>query len=153
MGQTPIDVICQRKGDQKLTNDIKKLFEDQLYIPLIRDDFSAQIGKPFKGLIETSDLNGEVAAVAGPMSPKQAEQLYKTLKSPHKCTPSDRRIRLTDSRKGLERIARNLCKDMDIHWIEFWPFLNIKIDLTSDEGLIHLEKHLRNIYFVSLSTN
>jgi hypothetical protein len=150
LGVKPSDVICERKGDKSLKLEIIKSFESQIYIPLIRDNFSAQIGKPFKGNIETNQLNGEVSAVAGPMSPKQAEQLYKTLKSPHKCTPKDRSIRLTDSRKGLERIARNLCAELDINWKEFWPFLDRNLNLSSDEGLDLLERHLRNIYYVCI---
>ncbi|CAG2108017.1 unnamed protein product [Medioppia subpectinata] len=104
----------------------------------------AQVGEPVKGMV--GDRN--VSALAGPMSPKQADQLFQSLKSPRRCTPIERRIRLTDSRKGLERVARNLCKDMNIIWAEFWPFLNTRIDLTSDEGLNLLEKHLCHIYYV-----
>ncbi|XP_054159624.1 ankyrin repeat and LEM domain-containing protein 2-like [Oppia nitens] len=139
----PYEVICERKGDEITKRKIQKLFKSQIYLPLFRDDFSAQIGKPVKGVVHDST----VSALAGPMSADEANHLFETLKSPRKSTPQQRKIRLTDSRKGLERIARNICKEMNINWIEFWPFLNCSIDLTADEGLNRLEKHLRTVYY------
>lgn len=143
LGFKASEIVCERNGDKTVKSEILKLFEAQLYIPLIREDFSAQVGEPFKGKIEDERVSG----LAGPMSPKQADLLFNTLRSPRKCTPREKRIRLTDPQKGLERIARNFCHDMKVNWIEFWPFLNVSIDLSSYEGLNQLEQHLRNVYF------
>jgi hypothetical protein len=143
-GFKPSEIVCERKGDKSVKSEILKLFEARVYIPLLRDDFSAQIGEPFEGRIEDKRVSG----LAGPMSPQQADALYNTLKSPRRCTLREKRIRLTDPQKGLERIARTFCKEMNVNWIEFWPFLNTCINLSSDEGLNRLEHHLRDVYFV-----
>ena len=152
-GQKASQIICERKGDARIKEEIRKRFESRHYVPLIRDDFKAQIGKPYKISTAEPEISGEVAALAGPMSPEQAQKLYDKLKSPLKCTPSQRKIRLTDSRKGLERIARNLCKEMDINFVEYWNFLNTSVDLRSEQGLQLLESHLRNVYYVRLYPN
>lgn len=88
-----------------------------------------------------------VRACAGPMSRSEAVKLHKKwMMSPGGLKPKDftryTHIRRSDTNKGLERIGRDLAKEMNVSWLEYWDFLNTSIDLTTDEGLQKLENHL-----------
>lgn len=53
----------------------------------------------------------------------------------------ERHLKLVDVEKGLEMIGRELAKEKNIKWREFWSFLNEFIDLRSPEGLTKLEQY------------
>jgi hypothetical protein len=86
----------------------------------------------------------DVQAVAGPLSPPQARDLYSYLRSPHRQKNQSAEIRLSDQSKGVERIARIKCREMGVEWIEWWPFLRASVDLSTRQGLDLLEQHFKN---------
>lgn len=55
----------------------------------------------------------------------------------------ERKLRLTDTEKGLEIIGRNLALDHHVGWKEYWNFLGTFADLRSDDGLQQLDDYLR----------
>ena len=90
----------------------------------------------------TSSLS--VRGVLGPMSPLEAEKIKAEWKRP-KCV-EDQAIRLSDTRKGLERQGRELAKKIaSARMIEYWDFLDAYCDLSSDQGLELLDHHLREM--------
>ena len=94
-------------------------------------------------------------ALAGPMSPKEAEIFYQKIKTPpvsnRRQQVGDKQLtpkklydsRLLDIEKGLERIGRNLAKDLRIPWCEYWSFLGDFCDLSTVEGLQKLETYFQ----------
>lgn len=138
-GMKADQVICERKHqtNKELKDKIKLLFESRLFIPVIRTDDSVTVGRP------TDSCEGDdIEALAGPMSPPQAQEMFKLLKSPDRRNPQVE-ARLSDSKKGIERMARLTCRDMGVDWKEWWPFLQTKVDLSSIKGLKLLEQHLK----------
>lgn len=144
--EAPIDVICTRRFDEDAKNRINAAFETVLYISVERDaDYFPKVRRPSYQPFVANEVHG----LAGPMSPEQAQELYKSLKSPTKAKYDDNTaIRLSDPQKGIERVARKKCREMGIKWVEYWPFLNSKIDLASIEGLSRLETHFKKVYEV-----
>lgn len=140
-------IICERcpAVSPEIKRKIEEAFHGCFYVPVFRPEcMQASIGKPLSpsGLISSQ----EVAAIAGPMSPRQAALFYKHWRTP----PTDRaksRIRLGDTDKGLERIGRELARDMQMAWKEYWPVLDAWCDISSPTGLQLLENHLRQQYF------
>lgn len=63
------------------------------------------------------------------------------------CSPlrMDMAARVRDVEKGLERIAFEYAHEMKIPWTEYWKFLGTYCDITTDEGLNLLEKHLLGV--------
>lgn len=98
-------------------------------------------------------------ALAGPMSPQEADIFYQKMKTPpvrqhqsnrlsdKKMTPIKLALesRLTDVDKGLERVGRNLARDLKVPWCEYWSFLDEFCDIASPEGLEKLEKFFRRL--------
>ncbi|XP_037937378.1 uncharacterized protein LOC119670977 isoform X2 [Teleopsis dalmanni] len=55
---------------------------------------------------------------------------------------TERHIKLTDTEKGLEMLGRELAKENNVDWREYWDFLDSFINITSDEGLQRFENYL-----------
>lgn len=96
-------------------------------------------------------------ALAGPMSPKEAETFYQKMKTPpvpklYQNRASDKKMtpkkmiesRLSDIDKGLERVGRTVACDLKVPWSEYWMFLDEFCDLRSKEGLHKLEQYFRD---------
>ncbi|XP_015791049.1 ankyrin repeat and LEM domain-containing protein 2 [Tetranychus urticae] len=142
-GETPYDVICSRKRDSQAYEKIKEYFEARFYISIMRKYDRVTVCTPS----ETPPKDDSISGIAGPMSPKLAEEIYSKLKSPAKSTsPRKFNIRLTDGSRGVERVARMECRYHNLDWVEYWPFLNCYVDLASPEGLEMLEKHLAKMH-------
>ncbi|XP_039313215.1 ankyrin repeat and LEM domain-containing protein 2 homolog isoform X2 [Solenopsis invicta] len=162
--QLPKDIICARRCQENkaLKREILMLLEDQFYVPVLRTEGNACppiIGEPFS---PTSPLNlnndpisprVEVRAFAGPMSKTQAVEFRKKWKTPPRVTPKKGQgdshginspnvaLRLQDTEKGLERVGRDLAKECEVPWKEYWPFLKDFVDFRNDDGLTKLEKY------------
>lgn len=147
--KTAFEVICDRNGTNEIKEKISNLFYSNYYVPIIREDETVTIGEPQK--LMTSKIEC-LSAMAGPMPKNLAVDLYERLKSPRSRSKEEIAIRLSDDSKGIERIARIQCKLNSINWKEYWPFLDEYVDLTSDEGLKKLEKHLAKMHLVSFRT-
>ncbi|XP_039313220.1 ankyrin repeat and LEM domain-containing protein 2 isoform X4 [Solenopsis invicta] len=165
-GDTPaiLQIICARRCQENkaLKREILMLLEDQFYVPVLRTEGNACppiIGEPFS---PTSPLNlnndpisprVEVRAFAGPMSKTQAVEFRKKWKTPPRVTPKKGQgdshginspnvaLRLQDTEKGLERVGRDLAKECEVPWKEYWPFLKDFVDFRNDDGLTKLEKY------------
>ena len=59
---------------------------------------------------------------------------------------SHRQIAQPDYQKGLEVIGRQLAKECNTNWTEFWDFFGDFVDLKSKEGRVRLEKYLKDQY-------
>lgn len=102
-------------------------------------------GSPLSPVTPTLKVRG----YAGPMSPSQAESFYRRWREAGVLSPSrsakarTASLRLTDREKGLERIGRDLAQTSGYNWSEYWDFLGGFTNLTSEDGLAKLERHLR----------
>ncbi|XP_059222566.1 ankyrin repeat and LEM domain-containing protein 2 homolog [Stomoxys calcitrans] len=54
----------------------------------------------------------------------------------------ERHVKNTDAEKGIECIGRNLAKEQNVEWQEYWDFLEKFIDIASEKGIAILEKYL-----------
>ncbi|XP_075154892.1 ankyrin repeat and LEM domain-containing protein 2 [Haematobia irritans] len=54
----------------------------------------------------------------------------------------ERHVKNTDAEKGIECIGRNLAKEQNVEWREYWDFLEEFIDIASEKGIAILEKYL-----------
>lgn len=144
--KTAFEVVCDRSGNSELKERITNLFYSNYYVSIIREDETVTVSEPQNLRPPRSP---SISALAGPMPKNLAVDLYERLKSPRSRSKEEVAIRLSDDSKGIERIARIQCKQNLISWKEYWPFLDEYVDLTSDEGLKQLEKHLEKVYSVS----
>ncbi|EFN79674.1 ankyrin repeat and LEM domain-containing protein 2 [Harpegnathos saltator] len=161
---------CQE--DENLKREIRLLLEDQFYVPVLRaEDNTCQptIGEPFSPssntFVHSSDKDLisprlEVRAFAGPMTKSQALDFRRKWKTPPRTISMSMKkeqgdasnimnspvaniaLRLQDTEKGLERVGRDLAKEYQVPWKEYWPFLKDFVDFQNDEGLTKLEKYL-----------
>ncbi|XP_030749829.1 ankyrin repeat and LEM domain-containing protein 2 isoform X2 [Sitophilus oryzae] len=161
------EVACERtcRVPYGVKERIQKLLCDNYYVPVLRTEDNSMpplVGEPFSPssppTLNKDPLSPrlEIHAYAGPMERKEAESFRKVWKTPPrslnlnsplgKKTLSDNlsSIRLKDPEKGLERIGNQLANNYNVSWKEYWEFLDCFIDISSDEGLNILEKHLQN---------
>jgi len=60
-------------------------------------------------------------------------------------SPTSRKLRMSDPKKGLERAGRLLAREKGARMIEYWPFLDAYLDLANEDGLRALEDHLEDL--------
>ncbi|KAG1712234.1 Ankyrin repeat and LEM domain-containing protein 2 [Nymphon striatum] len=146
--------------------DVRKHFIfkqfSQYYVSLLRpedDTVPAMVGKPWSPDVQQEpifeaktkmsspcDPNMSITAFIGPMSPNQfmsPRNLNDSVVSPLM------KLRFSDFGKGYERFGRNIAKEEDVPWTEYWSFLSCYCDLASNEGLAKLEAHLKHNFEVS----
>ncbi|XP_055913620.1 ankyrin repeat and LEM domain-containing protein 2 homolog [Eupeodes corollae] len=54
----------------------------------------------------------------------------------------ERHLKLMDAEKGFEIIGRELAKEQNVEWKEYWDFLGMFIDIASEKGLKKFENFL-----------
>ncbi|XP_059264109.1 ankyrin repeat and LEM domain-containing protein 2 isoform X1 [Mustela nigripes] len=159
--KTPEDVICERSRNKsvELKERIREYLQGHYYVPLLRaeDTSSPVIGELWSSdqTTETSHIGHgggsprdpvlTLRAFAGPLSPSKAEDFRKLWKTP----PREKagffhNVRKTDPERGMERVGRELARELGYPWVEYWDFLGCFVDLSSQEGLQKLEEYLRH---------
>ncbi|XP_046920609.2 LOW QUALITY PROTEIN: ankyrin repeat and LEM domain-containing protein 2 [Dermatophagoides farinae] len=109
---------------------------------------ACQVGKKMleSTLKNTPEKNVQISAFVGPMTPERSRKIYEIFKSPKRCTPEQRRIRLQDQERGLERVFCELSKELDLQYCEYWPFLGSFVDFFNEKDLKKLNDHLRSVH-------
>lgn len=156
--QTAMEIICERDKlkDTNKRSQIRALFEEQFYIPLIRshdDSKPPSIGQPWvPNSPNTKPLTPDVrspldpvsvvSAVAGPMTSDEARMLCKKWRTPEKGKFLSN-LQKSDLDRGNERVGRELAKSANVPWLEYWEFLGTYTDFSTTKGLQRLEKYLQ----------
>ncbi|XP_037051918.1 ankyrin repeat and LEM domain-containing protein 2 isoform X3 [Bradysia coprophila] len=161
-GKYPKDIICfrcQETTSKEVINQIAELLEERFYVPVIRsvdNSIPPIIGEPFSPtnppsfVLDPLSPEMQIQACAGPMSKEKAEVIayslsklsikFRAFDSP---MYAERHVKLSDTEKGLEMIGREIARDQNIKWQEYWSFLGDFVDIGSSDGLNKLENHLR----------
>lgn len=156
--KTPENVICERSKNKsvELKERIKEYLMGHYYVPLLRAEDSSS---PVIGELWTADQAAErspsrysfygprhpiltLRAFVGPLSPSKAEDFRRLWKTP----PREKagffnNVRKSDPERGIERVGRELARELRYPWAEYWEFLDCFIDLSSAEGLQKLEEY------------
>ncbi|CAF1149643.1 unnamed protein product [Didymodactylos carnosus] len=171
-GQTPDKIVCSRCKDPSKAKKIIELFQTMFYVPICSRKVSLgkELLKPidettFKSTMllnqSLSPVNGAddgsdlvLTAYAGPTIYETATNFYTSVYSSthgqsrrkQNITSSPKspvNILRSDAEKGLERIARSCAiEEYDIGWNEYWPFLDMYTNLSTEEGLTLLHYYL-----------
>lgn len=153
-GKTPLEVV----GNAALRPAVEELFARTMFVTVLRSetDLGVRVNPPIYGRksIESVELENrhraKISAIAGPMSPQEAERVYQTLRSPKHCTRRQVALRMVDPERGVEKVARDLSFTLHVPCKEYWPFLGEYLDITSAKGLDRLEQHLKMQAFARL---
>ncbi|CAF0725414.1 unnamed protein product [Didymodactylos carnosus] len=171
-GQTPEKIVCSRCKDTSNIKKIVDLFQTMFYVPIYRRRVSMEkeLSKPideitFKSVIllnqplsvshDVDDRRDLVlTAYAGPTTYEMATKFYQSVYSSthgqsrrkQNITSSPKspvNILRSDGEKGLERIARSCAiEEYDIDWNEYWSFLDMYTNLSTEDGLTLLNYYL-----------
>ena len=159
--ETSYDVICCRKYPER-KRQIQNLFSDNYFVPVYRspDNVTPPIlGKPVHRhseklvCMDTEERDNTpikeqllCRAWAGPLNQEKANQFYKDwksppgMKSPLYKSSRDRRM---DPEKGLEYDGRQLAKNFNVGWREYWDFLGENCNLTDEDGKLLFENYIQ----------
>ncbi|KAI6646547.1 Ankyrin repeat and LEM domain-containing protein 2 [Oopsacas minuta] len=168
-GQIPFEVICSRKYPER-KRQIQNLFSENYFVPVYRSPDNATppiLGKPVHRhsdkmvSMDTEERDGTpikeqllCRAWAGPLNQEKANKFYKDwksppgMKSPLYKSSRDRRL---DPEKGLEYDGRQLAKNFNVGWREYWDFLGEYCDLTDDNGKQLLEEYIQKRFITTKS--
>lgn len=155
-GETAYDV-AGRNSSAHSKHKVQTLLSAVYFVPVLRavdNSLHPRLSAPCtlhelenrqqKPVLDKRDVPVMNSAMAGPMSPLQAESFYKEWR--HSPSESERKaaknVMRSDPDRGLERVGRKLAHQQKVEWKEYWGFLNCACDLSQREGLEALEKHL-----------
>ena len=160
-GETPYDIICCRKYPER-KRQLQNLFSENYFVPVYRSPDNATppiLGKPVHRhsdklvCMDTEERDRTpikeqllCRAWAGPLNQEKANQFYKDwksppgMKSPLYKSSRDRRM---DPEKGLEYDGRQLAKNFNVGWREYWDFLGECCNLTDEDGKQLLENYIQ----------
>lgn len=152
-GLTPLESV--RKVE--LRPKIEELFESCLYVTITRNEENIRVLEPVYGRPINSNANNSLnksincsimmtTAIAGPMSPENARMVFELLKSPKKNSEQQRQLRRSDFRRGLERVAKEVCGELSVSVEEYWNFMDQFADFGTKEGLAKLNQHLQKMH-------
>ncbi|KAL8583378.1 hypothetical protein ACOMHN_035360 [Nucella lapillus] len=169
-GEKPEEIICSRyRGDNaaEVKGEIQELVKGLCLVPLLRsvDNITVPVvGTPCSPDDKIKQYTASSAATpslthspreprltlsayAGPMSPSKAREFQKQWTNPRSSKNTDNMREFTmarraDAEKGYERIGRKLAKELKVPWTEYWQFLDVFADFSTQDGLRKLEQHL-----------
>lgn len=166
-GQKAIDIIGARKSDlsAECKNEISRLMDCDYYIavfrpldpvrpPVVEGPF--MMSSPCKFNLKASlDSEMRMSGVAGPMKYEEALNFKKLWKRPRgsplvgspRSPLSPPPLMFSPSPfnkpdKVIERIGRDLCAELGVYWVEYWPFLGDYANFKKEKGVDMLEQYL-----------
>ncbi|KAH9423722.1 Ankyrin repeat and LEM [Dermatophagoides pteronyssinus] len=142
--------------ESSLRKKVQELINSSVFITVTKsvDNFdksinkACQVGKKMleSTLKNTPEKNVQISAIVGPMTTEKSKKIYEIFKSPKRCTPEQRKIRLQDPERGLERVVCELSKEFDLEYCEYWPFLGEFVDFSQEKYLKKLDDYLRSVH-------